>query len=338
MRSLIKYRPVHSQRLERWLGAELVEKIRMTNYYWPVPIANVFGDGIFAYKDDIIGNIQGGGFASLSDLISEATAMGKLQIAHFTKAGTTGVAGVMNSLARVGPNPAGQVTAAAFPAGESPTRIAPLGLSIGYDNPTGGDTLHVVTGFAVASIASQLLLLYDRFYHGNWDISVTPRTVTGTPSRYQSVTAKGTFMSSEVSTALGATTYTITPTYVDQDGNAAEAQTSVMAIVASSIVNRFPHAPPDWHYRLNAGDYGVRAITNLAMSTATTGNLNVFLGKPLAWMPMPAQTYTPVVLDGINSAFNLAQIVTDACLCLLELFKSAVTATNWTGAFYLVSG
>jgi hypothetical protein len=331
------YRSAHAQRLERWLGADLVEMIRRTDHYYPVPILNVPGN-VFAYRDDIIGSIQGGGFTSLSDLISEATTGGKLQIIHFTKSGTTGVAGVMNSLARVGPNPAGQATAAVFPAGESPTKAAPAGLGIGFDNPGGGDTLHLTTGYAMASVASQLLLLYDRFYQGNWDISVTPRTVTGTPGRYQSVASKGAFISCEVSTAIGSGTPTVTITYIDQDGNTAEATTSNMALAASAIVNRFPHATPDWHYRLNSGDNGVRAITNLALSAASTGNLNMFLGKPLAWIPMPAQAYTPVILDGINSAFNLVQILTDACLCLLEMFKSATTATNWTGAFYMVSG
>jgi hypothetical protein len=331
------YRSAHEQRLERWLGVELLEKIRASNHYWPVPILNVPGD-LFAYQDDIIGTIKGGGFSSLSDLISEATTGGKLQIVHFTKAGTTGVAGVMNSLARVGPNPAGVLTAAVFPAGESPTKAAPAGLGIGFNNAAGGDTLHLTTAFATCSIASQLLLLYDRFYQGNHDISVDPRTVTGTPTRYQSTAAKGCFASCEVSTALGAGTPTYEITYVDQDGNAAEAATSLLTIAGSAIVNRFPFATPDWNFRLNAGDNGVRALTNLNLSAASTGNLNVFLGKPLAWIPMPAQTYTPVILDGINSAFNLVQITDDACLCLLELFKSATTATNWTGAFYLVSG
>jgi hypothetical protein len=331
------FHPAHAQRLERWLGAELVEKIHLTAYYWPVPLLNVPGCN-FIYRGDVLGSIRGGGFASLSDLISEATTGGKLQIVHFTKAGTTGVAGVMNSLARVGSNPPGVATAAAFAAGETCTDTSPSGLGIGFDNAGGGDTLHLTTAYACASVASQLLLLYDRLYHGNWNIATATQSVTGVSTRYTDTTSKGSFVSAEVSTALGATTYAITITYTDQDGNTGHLTSPALAISSAAIVNRFPHATPYWHYPLAAGDTGVRQITQCAIATATTGNLNVFIGHPLAWIPTPAQAYTPVILDGINSAFNLTRIFDDSCLCLLELFKSATSSTNWTGAFYLVSG
>jgi hypothetical protein len=45
-----------------------------------------------------------------------------------------------------------------------------------------------------------------------------------------------------------------------------------------------------------------------------------------------------MIMDGINSAFNLQRIYDDACLSFLEISKSAVTATNWWGAVNMVSG
>lgn len=359
----MKYRSLHAQKAERWLGSELYEKLLTARPHWPIPVMGEMGGPVWSYNGDLVGRSWVGsfcsfadllwerwrkaakrhgtlstGFASLSDLISEATTGGKQQVLHYTKAGTTGVIGVTNSLARVGAIPAGQATAAAFAAGESPTSNTPAGLGIGFINADGSDTLHIVSATSIATIASQLLLLYDRFYQGNWDVSVTPRTVTGVPTRYQSTASRGCFIGAEVSTALGAGTPTVDVTYVDQDGNTAEATTSDITIVGSSIVNRFPAASPDWQFRLNAGDVGVRAITNLALSAGSTGNLNVFLGKPLAFMPLPPLANTGVSFSFINSAFSLPEIVDDACLCLLELQKSLTNATSYTGYFVAVSG
>lgn len=368
-----RYPSIHTQRLERWLGPELMDKVQKTNYYWPVALGGAPGDGVMVYRGEAYGRFprgafasysdylidqgarrvralrslarmgirsQIGGFASLSDLINEATVNGKGQQIVMVKAGTTGVVGVMNSLARVGSIPAGVATAAAFGAGESPTDTSPSGLGVQFFNPAGGDTTHVVSATVLASVANQLLLLYDRFYQGNWNVATTPQTVSGTPSRYQDTTSRGAFVSGEVSTALGAsTTGTVDLTYVDSENNTAEATTSDIALVASSIVNRFPHATPDWFYRLNAPDVGVRSITNLATAGGTnTGNVNIFIGMPLCYVPLPNVANQPVAVSFVNTLFSMPRVVDDACLCLLELFKSATTATNWFANFQIVSG
>jgi hypothetical protein len=369
---LPRYQSVHAQRAEQWFGADLYQALLRFDHYAPVAVLGM-GGTVLAEHHDLIGPTRIGqytsyaehlaqratrfwrrarayaqrehgtlhaGFSSLSDLISEATTGGKQQFLNFTKAGTTGVAGVMNSLARVGAFPAGQTTAAAFAAGESPTKTTPTGLSLFYDNATGGDTLHLLSGVFVANVSSQLLMLYDRYYQGNWNVATSSQSVSGTPSRYQSTEAKGTFCSMEVSTALGATGgQNFTLTYVDQDGNTAEAGPNALTLVASSIVNRYPFATPDWKARLNAGDSGVRAITNLGLSAATaTGNVNVFLGKPLALVPIPPVANQPIGVSFVNSLFSMTQIVDDSCLCLLEMWKSSTTATNYVGNLVVASG
>lgn len=368
-----RYPSIHTQRLERWLGPELMDKVQRTNYHWPVALGGAPGDGVMVYRGEAYGRFprgafasysdylidqaarrarairslvrmgvrsQIGGFSSLSDLISEATVNGKGQQVVMVKAGTTGVVGVMNSLARVGSIPAGQATAAAFAAGESPTATTPSGLGVQFFNPAGGDTTHVVSATVLASVANQLLLLYDRFYQGNWNVATTPQSVSGTPSRYQDTSARGTFISSEVSTALGASaTGTITITYVDSEGNTAEAMTSLLALVASSIVNRFPHATPNWFYQFNSPDVGARSMTNLTTTGGTnTGNVNLFMGYPLCYVPLPNVANQPVSVSFVNTLFSMPRVYDSACLCLLELFKSATTATNWFANFQIVSG
>ena len=367
-----RYQSVHAQRAENWLGADLYQALLDFDHYAPVSVFG-FDAPVIAEHHDLLGPTRVGqycsyaehlgeqarrwlkrlrramrhqdlvlpaGFSSLSDLMSEATVNGKQQFTNFTKAGTTGVAGVMNSLARVGPFPAGQATAAAFAAGESPTKTTPAGLGLPFDNAAGGDTLHLLSGVFVANVSSQLLLMYDRYYQGNWNVATSSQAVSGTPTRYQSTEAKGTFCSMEVSTALGATGgQAFTLTYVDQDGNTAEAGPNGLTIVASSIVNRFPFATPDWKARLNAGDWGVRAITNLGLSAATaTGNVNVFLGKPIGLVPIPPSANQPIGISYVNSMFGMSKIVDDACVCIMEKWKSSTTATNYTGDIIIGSG
>ena len=120
----------HSARLERWLGVDNVEQISSAMRGWygpPIPVGNVPGR-VFATGDgDFCGPIRGGyvtsafeytlnrliqarsrmarkhssqlnvGFASLSDLISEATVGGKRQDFMYANTGVTCVANVSNN-------------------------------------------------------------------------------------------------------------------------------------------------------------------------------------------------------------------------------------------------
>jgi hypothetical protein len=61
------------------------------------------------------------------------------------------------------------------------------------------------------------------------------------------------------------------------------------------------------------------------------------LAHPLALIPLLVAN-AAVVLDGINSAFNLVELKTDCAPALLEVNKPATTATTYTGQATLVSG
>lgn len=368
-------RRTHEQRLINWLGAETVERISVCardGYSPPIPIANVPGL-VYAMNDGgFCGPIRGGyfanladfaeqrtrriwrnfmrrqygvaaaGFSSLSDLISEATVGGKGQMLNFTKAGVAGVAARSNSLWGVGAVP--PIGAAGGTTGTGAARTSATTGALVQANATGGDTLHITTMTVQASVAGQMLLLYDRLWDMTHTMTLDPRScdAANPPTRYQTAaTGPGNFFSGEVTTVLPAATPTITLDYVDESGNNVTGA-ALSTIASAAAVGTIPFTAPNWKYPLSAGDTGIRSLQNSAnainLSAAmASGVVTWFIGHPLAFVPMPAAN-TPVILDGINSAFNLERVYDNACLAFLELAKSATTATNWWGAIKLVSG
>ena len=190
-------------------------------------------------------------------------------------------------------------------------------------------------------MATNLLLLYDRLWDMTHTMTVDPRTVdtANLPTRYQTAAlAPGNFVSGEVTTVLPAATPTITFSYVDQDGNATAAGPALSTIASAAAVNSVPFTAPNWKYPITAGDTGVRSITNVDLSAAmASGVVSWFIGHPLCWIPQPLAN-TAYIVDGINSAFNLVEVLDVACLAFLEIAKGATGATNYWGNLALVSG
>jgi hypothetical protein len=371
----------HAQKLERWLGgSEQLERIStgMKDWYGPpIPMQGVPGN-VWAHKGgDFKGPITSGGFAngydffesrvkriaknwhmrqmrvanagfaSLADLVAEATQGGKLQQLAFQKAGATGVVAVTNSLWGLGNQPAAGANPAAAPGGEAPTK-ATTGC-IGFTNASafsGSDTMHFVSGYAVASVAGQSLLLYDRIFSVLKTMNSTAtESVTGVPTRYQSTTqtdpdfAGGNFLFVEVlNTALAATGHNWTVClYTDQDGNTGATLPSLTGNNAG-IARRLDHPTSQWFAPLASGDIGIQQLDQMQCSAAVaTGTIAFTIGHPLAWMPCPIINLACVV-DGINSAFSMARVFDDAALAFLEVCKPATTATTYTGMITTVSG
>lgn len=218
-------RHTHSDRLERWLGADKVAQLsaamcnREAKWYGkPIAVHGVPGL-VYATKDgDFIGAIDAGYEVSAIDRAEDiirrhhrmqrarmarvrrqSGAIGSLDQAlaayfgggnrtfSFNKAGTTGVVGATNTLWFVGSQPAAGSAAAAAPGGTVPTD-ATTG-SWAFDNPSSG-TQHFVFGNPIASVAANTLLLYDRLFSVTKTMnSSTTEAVTGVPTRYQSTTA-----------------------------------------------------------------------------------------------------------------------------------------------------
>lgn len=363
----------HSDRLDRWLGKGQTEVYSEMFRDWPGPpvaLAGVPGAVFVTGGGEFVGPIKGGGFAnlidfaeqrqrrvlrnwlerqkrtlnagfsSLSDLISEATAGGKSQMLTYSKSPTTGTtAGNAVSAWAFGALPSTGGVGGTSGTGRRTTVNTPGALS--FANPAAGDQLHLTTWTGQATAVSSLML-YDRL----WDMTYNHATALSTaissalrPDRYDTLaTAPGNFIAGEVTTALSATAHNITVTYVDQNGNAAEAAAAYAAPV-SAVAGRAPLVAGTWFVPLNAGDTGPLRLTNIAQSTITsvTGVSNFWIGHPIAMMPFPVAN-VPFVLDGINSAFNLQRIYDDACLAFYTPAIAAAATITYTGLVQVVSG
>ena len=364
-------RHTHSDRLDRWLGpgqAEHYSRMMRDWYGPPIPIANVPGRVYACRGGDFVGPIRGGGYASmadfvfhrlksasrrvarraqlnagftsLSDLISEATTGGKKQSLLFSKAPTTATtAGNACSMFNVGTLPSAGGVGGTSGTGRKCVRSTTGAL--GQQNPTSGDTQHITSIIGTASAVSSFMLC-DRL----WDMTYNHATSTSTavdssnrPDRYQTaVLAPGNFISGEITTALSATAHNLTLTYVDQDGNTAEAAAAYAAPV-SAVVGRSPTVAGQWFVPLNAGDTGARYLTNVAQSTITsvTGVTSWWIAHPLAFVPFPIAN-VPIVMDGVYSSFNLNRVYDDACLFFYTpAVVSGATITH-SGIIETVSG
>lgn len=326
------------KRLKEWLGEECLDTLidASRGFKHVVPVANVPGD-IWAYDGELYGVIKGAAenFTSFSDLIEKATTQGKRQDPMFYKVSTLAVNNAYASLWNVGVNP---------PAGGLPPNIpsgtAPNNLSTGsfrqYD-PESGTTLRITTIFGQGSVGPNTLMLYDRLWHGasGTHTQTGAQVINGSPSRYLGTGSYGNFAFLEPTTALGATAQTMTMTYIDGDGNGPKAAPA-LSMIASSVVTRIPHVP--WFIPLQPGDVhrSLRRVTQIQFSAANSAGLsNIVIGRSLAFIPCPVAN-TMMIVDGINSAFNFAQVQSGACLALIEC-KGVGTATNYTGQMILVS-
>jgi hypothetical protein len=363
----------HAHRLERWLGADSVEHLSRSMRDWygpPIAVAGVPGM-VWAHRGgDFRGPIASGqflsavdfavmrlkramrdsarrqryvanmaGFASLSDLIAEATA-GKMRRWYYQKAGTTGVVGVTNSLWKVGTQPVAGANASAAPGGDAPTD-ATQGAVL-FDNVS-PDTRHVVSAWAMASVINNTLLMYDRIFQVNKTMSSTgTEAVTGVPTRYQSTTpgaadsAEGNFLFVEVGVALGATAHNWTVCqYADEAAGASTLPSLTGA--ASAIINRLDHPAYQWFAPLASGDTGVQKLTQMQCSASVTGTINFVIGHPLCWIPCPIANLV-CQADYVNTAFNLTRVFDDAAVALLEVQKPATGATSYAAELTTVAG
>lgn len=332
-----RFRGTDSSKLERWLGAAKLDEMSKLHRNWygpPIAMGGIPGAVYVTPGGDFMGPIRGGaGFSSLSDLISERAA-GKGRQWAFFKNGPVGVVGQASSLIQVGPTPA-----LAANAGNAPGGTAQVDSDTGFHlftNPSGGDTQHFTTGYALASVAGQSVLLFDCLFRCNKTINSTAtEAVTGVPTRYTNNTGgladsiAGNFLFVQVGlTLLAATAHNWTVcTYTDQGGNASTMPS--LTGVSAAPIHTLDHPTGQWFAPLEAGDTGIKALTQMQCSAlVATGVINFVIGHPIAWFPCPVAN-SLFVIDGINSAFNLERIFDDAALALLQAPAPSTTATNY---------
>lgn len=218
-------RGVHAGKLERWLGAEKIDKLVADMRGWYGPPINIrdvpgsvwitgdgdfigdFGRGAFASAlDNLRDHLKqfwarvererafrelafGVGFSSISDALARASAgySQTLNGGTILKTGALATATATGSLWRVGVAPAAGATSAAAPGGAAPTS-ATTGACV-FNNP-GSGTTHLIGADFSASLVNSTLLMYDRIFNVAKTMNSTAaENVTGLPTRYQSTVA-----------------------------------------------------------------------------------------------------------------------------------------------------
>jgi len=346
-RRVNKHRFASDSRLDRWFGAEMLEQLRDASRQLmiPTPIAcTPKGDAIYAVQGHFLGAMRGGAFSSLSDLIAEASG-GKRQDRMVFKVGVTGVVANSSSLWRVGSLPNVPAAPSALAGGNLLDNTTDGGIE--QEDPAGGDTLHLISATFQPTSGGNLLLMYDRLWHGLIASGTGTQTctLTGYPNgagRYSGAPGEATgnfvFICNESGSggaAFSAVGHNWTLVYTDDAGNTAQSA-AALAGFSGCIAQRVDHA--GFCIPLLAGDYGVADVESIQSSgSIAAGTPVIALGHPLALIPQPI-TAVPWVHDGLNTAFNLVEIKTDACIAFMEVTKGTTTATSYAGQIVMVSG
>ena len=322
-------------------GGDFAGQTRISRYMETFNKQLFRGLGALGTIDDRYLNV---GFTSLSDLIAESSA-GKRREFFFNKAIATapGTAGESVSLIQLGPKPAAAANAAAAPGG-----IANVDSDTGFHlfaNPTGGDTQHVVSGWASSSVINRSLLLYDCLFRVNKTMNSTAtEAVTGIPTRYQNTVGgaadsiNGNFLFIQVgATVLAAVAHNHTVCLYTDQGGVSSTLPSVVGQSAAAV-HQLDMPVNQWFAPLASGDTGIKELDQMqASASVATGIINFVIGHPIAWMMFPIALFM-VPFDYISTAFNLARIFDDAALALLDVAMPASATATFNVHIVTVSG
>lgn len=364
-------RPIHAQRIERWLGAEKVKHLQdcMANggsrwYGRPICLLDVPGSVWITRDGDFIGHFNRGffmsaldamerfwqelgrpqfgyanaGFASISDALARAT-QGYSQRRQINKVGPTGVVGATSTLWRVGAQPVAGSAGAAAPGGTAHVDSDTGGVA--FNNPASG-TLHLVGADFAASVINNSLMVYDRLFSVAKTMNSTAtEAVTGVPTRYQSTTATAAdyigdnFGFIEVGgTALAATAHNWTTCLYTDEANASSTLPSVTGN-SGAIVDRLDQPLQQWFVPLASGDVGIKAWTQMQCSAAVaTGAINFCIGHPLGFMSFPVIN-SVLPFDWLTNRDQAPRIFDDACIAFMEPLKPATGTCTYTGRFQM---
>lgn len=365
-----RLRPVHSGRLERFVGRDRLEYIsgQFRDWYGP-PVhildlpgsVRVCGGGDFIGPFDFgfeaswgelmaarvkrfwrdLGRYQpafvGAGFASISDALARASSGDgqRLNGGMIAKSGPTGVASSASSLWRVGTMPAAGAAGSAAPGGRAPTDATTGAMA--FNNPSSG-TLHLTGAQFAASVVNNAVCVYDRIFDVDKTMNSTAtEAVTGVPTRYQSTTstaadyAGGNFLFIEVGgTALAATAHNWTTCTYSDQADAASTLPSVTGN-SGAIVDRFDMPVHRWFCPLESGDVGIKELTQMQCSAAVaTGAINFVIGHPIGIMLFPIAG-VPNPFSWLTGPELAPRIFDDAALALFEFPKPSTTATTYSG-------
>lgn len=268
------------------------------------------------------------GFASMDDLLDEATTNGKEYAFDWFKYGPAAKAnGVWTRLWASSGMPGAGGEPSATP-GDAFTNVAG---SINFPNQS-PDHKHF---FTFGGVATQdcVLMVYDRLTGvGGVSIATTGNKTIDTVAlpRYAGTDALGVQVWIEVTTAVSAGTPAITlNSYTAQDGTTGRSG-------AALTLSATPTAHAMYQLPLQSGDLGVRSVETINVGVAgTSGVVNVVLVKPLVQIPLIASQWNEVSL--VSQLHSLPRVYDGASLGFAFL-ASTTTAPNFWGCVRLGYG
>jgi hypothetical protein len=218
---LENWKATNPQHLEKWLGADAVNRVskNMEEFYFPIALQGVPGNVYAMPGGDFCGKIltsgescavdrlgeslkaekrrmnyrrakasgQLGAFAS-ADAVYAAMTGGKAQYVAYSKTGVASNAiGNANDLWTRAGSPAAGAAAASVPGGTVPTNASAGAMP--FVNPASAGTAHFIMAETLASVINNTLLLYDRLFAAALNPNTTAnQAVSGTPTRHSSTT------------------------------------------------------------------------------------------------------------------------------------------------------
>ena len=247
------------------------------------------------------------------DQIAEALPEAQLLRAIKSSA-TVKAAGVPHSLWAVGHTPP-----AGSPAGSVNGAIPDKDTTgaLLYQNPAAGELAYVDRLLASLGVAGTLVL-YDRLWHNSaLDGNVNTLQSFAQPALTRHTDGLGVELWAEVHAAFGATPFTLTALYTNEnDVNGRSGQASY-ASGAPVVGQMFPIAR-------QAGDHGIKSVQSVQLSAASgaVGNFGLVLMKRIASMALKTSN-VPEMYDFMRTA---RQKITDgACLSLMVISSGSST-------------
>jgi hypothetical protein len=365
----MKLRPIHAGRLERYLGADVLQAHAEAVWGWhgpPIALLQVPGNVRVTADGDFVGSFEHGafacfrqhmrdmwrrtgqvrygmagvGFATLADALdAQKKKTQRLHMYRFNGGSTINFP-VCHWL--IGGHPPAGAAGAAAPGGTA-CSSATAGCFQELRDPASG-TMHL-TGASLQSEGGwNITLLYDKLFSvAKTMSSSSTEAVTGVPTRYQSTTAGaedyagGNFLSILVTTTLSNTAHNWTVCqYTDQDGNTGATLPSVTG-ANSCPANRPDINTNQWFCPLAADDTGIKALTQMQCSAATvTGGVEFFIGHPIGFSfgtPSISSFNWPRAKEEswLIRADQAPRVYDSACLTTMNIFnqQSSADTVGW---------
>lgn len=282
------------------------------------------------------------GFSTVDALYNAITTSGQILSVPFSKTvqtGATSAAGRFHE-ALTGGGTGGATVLTGTPGtglARGATDVGALPIGPAVEPSQTKHLLSMTINTPATTLTPAMLILTDIIHvYPSLVMVTTPSTLSAHPTwtgtgDTRMTNARGVQLSALLTTASSAAGQ-ITPTYVDQDNNTAQATARSMhgPVAAHPVGALFGDVgvtatPGGYTAGLAVGDYGVRQVTSYAINTGATGGTGCFiLHRPIAVIPLAAGN-TPTVMDFTTGPIRLPRIYDNAHLGFFLQIGGALT-------------